>query len=245
VLGTLAVLAADPGVLSAEHPVGELRLNSTGGELLSGESARVFAEIMPLDQPIEWSVWVPESYDPERPAGALVYVSPSDSGRIPREWRPVMERRNLIWIGANASGNGIAASLRVGYAILAPTGLESGFRVDAERLYVAGFSGGGRVSSRAAREYPHLFKGAVHICGVSLWRGEKPPLLEEMRNNRYVFLSGSKDSNLRETQRAFSAYEKLGLPHIELMVIPGMGHRNPGGPDLDRAIEFLDSPAGR
>jgi hypothetical protein len=56
----------------------------------------------------------------------------------------------------------------------------------------------------------------------------------------YVFLTGSEDFNLRDTKKVFRRYEKAGVPHIKLMVIPHMGHRNPTADDLGKAIAWLD-----
>ena len=52
-----------------------------------------------------FEVFVPESYDGERPFGLLVWVSPMPSGRLPQMWEKAIEQHNLIWIGANQSGN--------------------------------------------------------------------------------------------------------------------------------------------
>ena len=55
--------------------MGEFRRAATVDELLSEESARIFAGILPADQPVEWEVYVPPSYAADRPAG------PSSSSR--------------------------------------------------------------------------------------------------------------------------------------------------------------------
>lgn len=36
---------------------------------------------------------------------------------------------------------------------------------DDQQIFVAGFSGGGRVASKLASQYPEVFAGALYICG--------------------------------------------------------------------------------
>lgn len=239
-LALLGWLAAAPTLAAQQARTGQFDLSSTVEQLLEGASLASFSRWMPADMPIEWSVYVPKGYDAERPPGLLVYISPGDSGRMPREWLPIMERRNLIWIGAHDSGNAAHTRLRVAYAILAPEAIRTSHLIDEARVYLSGFSGGGRVASMIAGEYAHIFKGAIYNCGANRWQGDRPSRLEEMKANRYVFVTGSRDFNLRDTRHVYRAYEEAGIGGIQLMVVPGMAHRNPGRAKFEEAIEFLD-----
>ena len=241
IVSLLTSFLCGPALFAATERVGQFELDSTLAELLDEPALENFTRLIPADTPIEWSVYVPKSYDPGKPAGLLVYISPGDSGRIPSEWKAIMERRNLIWIGAHRSGNRTHTTLRIAYAILAPVAIEKSYGIDAERVYLSGFSGGGRVSSMIAGDYAHIFKGAVYNCGANLWNGEKPGRFEEMKANHYVFLTGSWDFNRRDTEHVYKAYDQAGIPNIKLMVIPRMAHQNPAARSYDKAIEFLDS----
>ena len=236
----LTLLGGAAGSAAVEE-VGQFDMESTVEGLLDGKSLEQFSQLIPADTPIEWSVYVPKGYDPERPPGLLVYISPGDSGRIPRQWIPIMERRNLVWMGAHRSGNQTHTTLRIAYAILAPVAIERQYRIDAERVYLSGFSGGGRVASMIAADYAHIFKGAVYNCGANRWNGEQPRRFDEMKTNRYVFVTGSRDFNLSDTRDVYQAYTNAGIANTRLMVISRMGHENPDRARYDEAIEFLDS----
>jgi hypothetical protein len=116
---------------------------------------------MPPDEAIEWQVYVPETYDPEHPAGILTYISPTQKGSIPPQWKTLLDEQNLIWIGANNSGNKVRVQRRMAYALTAPAVINKSYQIDDARVYLAGFSGGGRVASMVAAEYPEIFKGAI------------------------------------------------------------------------------------
>ena len=100
--------------------LGEFSATATLLELVGAESASRFEGVLEPEDAIEWEIYVPESYDPEEPAGLVVYISPMDTGRIPGAWKDVMAASNLIWIGANRSGNEKRVARRVTYAMVAP-----------------------------------------------------------------------------------------------------------------------------
>ncbi len=221
--------------------IGEFNIGSTAAELLDKTSAQSFAQFLPVDKPIEWSVYVPKNYDSEVAAGILVFISADNSGKIPNDWKKIMDKHNLIWIGANRSGNKIVTSLRVTYAILAPVTIDKNYNINSDRIYVSGFSGGGRVSSMVATEYAHLFKGAIFNSGANFWGEEKPARYDEIKKNHYVFIAGTKDFNLRDTKKVYYAYKREGIQNIKLMVIPSMSHEKPRKSKYEEAINFLDS----
>ena len=153
-----------------------------------------------------------------------------------------MDEHNLIWISANESGNRALVPRRVLLSILAISAAQQTYAVDAERVYISGFSGGGKVASMVATDYAETFKGGIFICGVEFWQGERPRYFDYIKSNHYVFLTGDHDQALEPTKRVFRAYRKAGIESTKLMVIRNMGHSTPKNHDLAKAIAFLDSP---
>jgi hypothetical protein len=88
--------------------------------------------------------------------GLVVFVSPSDRFALPPGWAAVLSREGLVLVSARASGNDqdmlerrVPLALNgYGYAI-------RHFPIDPERVYIAGFSGGGRTAQ---------------LVGVAAWR---------------------------------------------------------------------------
>jgi len=221
---------------------GEFQASFTVTELLGATSAQYYESIIPTDELIEWEIYVPESYKHERPAGVLVYISPTPKGSIPKQWKSLMDAHNLIWIGANRSGNRVPVPRRVVYALTALAAIDRNYKVDVERVYLTGFSGGGKAASVTSAQYPQIFKGAIFNCGARFWGSETPERLEQIVTNRYVFITGTYDHNLELTKKVFRAYQSAGVEHSKLMVIRNMTHSNPKSKYLEKAIEFLDAP---
>jgi len=220
---------------------GEFRLTSTLAEVVGEDSARNAEKIIAPDEAITWDIYVPENYQVGKPAGLMVYISPTSSGALPRGWKSVMDERNMIWIAAQDSGNRVQVSRRVVYAIIAPTLAGRHYTIDPERIYLSGLSGGGKMASMVATEHPQLFKGAIYNCGVDFWDEHPPGRFELIKKNHYVFVTGTLDQAREPTKKVYRQYRKAGVENSKLMVIQGMTHRNPGRYDFDEALHYLDS----
>jgi predicted esterase len=151
-----------------------------------------------------------------------------------------MDQQNLIYIAANDSGNRKPVNRRMVLAIMAIRALAQGHSFGNERIIIAGFSGGGRVASKLASQYPEVFTGTLYICGVDYWKKDQTPKVERLLQNRFVFLTGSRDFNLDETKRIYRRYIKAGAQQSKLMVIPGMSHEHPDATALTEALKFLN-----
>lgn len=219
---------------------GSFALGATPEDILGSERAELFTSVMPVDETINWEVVVPDSYTSERPAGLLVYVSPSDSGKLPRGWRKLLSEHNLIWVAANVSGNRVAVSRRMAYAVFAPAVIGDRYAVDEARVFLAGFSGGARVSGLLAAQYPTLFRGAIYIGGAERWDAQTPATnLERMRDNRFVFLVGSEDANRAVARSVQTDYETEGFTASKMIVVRRIGHVLPEARYVHSALEFL------
>jgi len=196
----------------------------------------------------DFQVYVPQDYSAEYPAGVIVYVSPIESGEVPNAWMSTFDRRNLIWVSVNGSGNSISQQRRISEATGSLAFIAEVYELDKERIYISGMSGGSQIAAIVAARYPDLFNGGLLFCGVNPWSErdadpwiENPPeKLEVMKKNRYVFISGTEDFKLAATARVYRKYKKTGIEDSKLIVIDGMGHELPDAETLDRALQFLD-----
>jgi predicted esterase len=225
---------------------GTFSIEATPREIVGPERAENFASVVSLDEPVTWQLTVPESYETENPPGVLVYISPSNSGKIPRGWQELPEAHNLIWIAADHSGNRINVAHRMTYSIFAILLIGDRYAIDSSRIYLSGFSGGARVAGLVAAAYPQVFRGDIYIGGAETWEGElAADKLEAMKRNRYVFLAGSDDFNRRMVRKVAAAYKVAGIKHVEQMTIAHMGHELPSGSTMSDALNFLDGNSPR
>jgi hypothetical protein len=202
---------------------------------------------------------VPKTHRPDQRWGVLVWISPSDSARIPPEWESVLERRRLLFVGAIKAGNSRNILERIQLAVLASVGMRERFQVDERRVYVSGFSGGGRVASMLGVAYADMFTGAASFMGVNFYTdlpsadGKKlyPPqfipddeVLEiAKRRSRFALISSERDFNKPDTRIVWEqGFMKEGFPAAAYLEVPGIGHSMPSAEWLDKALHFLDAP---
>lgn len=219
-----------------------LQIQTTLGELLGEEQAARYKKIIKPDKPLSWEVYLPGSTSNEKP-GVLVYISPVSSGSIHPQWRRVMDEQNMIYISPNDSGNRVRTNIRMVKATMAVKALGEQFAFDTGNINVSGFSGGGRVASRIATQYPVTFSGAIYMCGVDPWETKHTPDVAQVLQNSFVFLTGSKDFNRYETRKVHKRYTEAGAQRTKLIVVPGMAHVLPGAETLSEALVFLTSKA--
>ncbi len=208
-----------------------------------------------------FEVCVPESYHGDVGWGLFVYVSPGASGSVPPAWRGVLEKHKLIWVAPNRAGNERAVWCRVGLAINAAVNMRKRYKVDEDRVYIGGVSGGGRIASMAGVCYPDLFCGAYPMIGCNFYRTlpsveqagrvfrqtfTLPPahLMEwAKKRSRLVLLTGQSDPNREQTKVNSEAFKKDGFQHVRYIEVPGMGHQAPDAEWFEKGIEALELPA--
>ncbi len=208
-------------------------------DILDNDTFEVMSDVLDDGQEVVWRLYVPESYDPKKPAGLFVYISPTRQGFMPRGWRTVFDESNLIWASADDSGNDVAPVLRMFYALAATNIVADEYQIDTDRIYLGGFSGGGKMASMVSVHFADLFRGGMFIGGANYWKSE-PELIDHVRNNRYVFVAGAHDFNLDLTKRTHGRFRRAGVESTKLEVVRNMGHDTPPVGIFRETINFLD-----
>lgn len=232
-------LQAEPQ-LPSDFPYGDFEVSWKVADIAEHFDVEGSLDLLKPDEVITWRMFVPESYDPSRPAGLMVYISPTPSGGISSAWRPVIEEANVIWIGANSAGNRRPTIQRILLAALAPHIASEKHEIDPDRIYLSGFSGGGKAAGIASVHLADTFKGAIFICGAELWEDVQPEHFAAAAANRYVFLTGSRDFNRTLTKTVYREFKRGGVANSSLMVIRGMAHDLPDAERFREALRYLD-----
>lgn len=240
-LAPLCAGAAEDSDTELSARTGSYSEEMTLGDLFGDQFSRRLAEIMPLDTSVSFEVHVPPAYDPSQPPALLAYISPVRTGVPPEAWVEKIDKLNLIWVSVNKSGNSRSTRRRIIETLACVEFVRQRYVTDPTRSYVAGLSGGGRAASIVARTYPDIFNGAIYIVGVDPLGEIAPDKLEKMKDNRFVFLTGSSDVNRKETELVYRRYKKVGLERSKLIVVSGMGHRMPDARWFEESVSFLDS----
>lgn len=206
-----------------------------------------------------FEVFVPPGYTEDRPHALLVWVSPTPFGGTEREeFQKVLSDHDVTWIGANNSGNARSRWDRTALALDAAAAMLDLYNIDPERVWVGGYSGGGRVSGGLVMLYPEIFRGGLFVMGCDFHRqlpvsdhpgavwpaAFREPSTKALRTlrreRRFVILTGTRDFNVSKSRSVHQAYLDQDFRHVRLLVVPGMSHYDPVPAEWwERAFAFL------
>jgi poly(3-hydroxybutyrate) depolymerase len=238
---------------------------STSGEVARRFSAGVLSSAYTLAKE-RFQVIVPETYTNDLTWGLLVWISPGHEPNIPNDWPDIFAKHKLLFVSPLNAGNDrhpgnqqAGAVERFRLALDASYNMRLRYRISPKRIYVSGFSGGGRVASMLGVAFSDVFTGTIPICGVNFymtlpaggdqeWKADyktqTPYLTKAKTTGRFVLIIGDNDINRVQTSASYqSGFKQYGFAYVEYVQVPGMGHAIPSGQYLDRALDFLD--AGR
>lgn len=122
---------------------------------------------------------VPKDYDGTEAYGLLVFIHPNNTIDTKRFYgqaiKELLAKRKMIWVSYDKAGNDVLPNVRLGLALDAAHNVAKRYRIDEDRVYVSGLSGGGRMTCMAGIYYPQVFKGALPIVGTLYFRDVKLP----------------------------------------------------------------------
>jgi predicted esterase len=208
-----------------------------------------------LDPPAEWlrgyestkqryELFVPPT--PKRKNDGLPFVLFISAGDGPAGWgqlESVCKQQGILFASPYDAGNNTPMQRRVRIVLDVLDDVRRNHRVDPDRTYIAGFSGGGRVACAVAFALPELFGGAMPVCAGGELREESWLRHRAIERLSLAFLTGTNDFNRGEVER-FRApmFSDMGI-RSKVTVVPNLGHGIPDAKTFAAAIEWLDAGA--
>ncbi len=128
--------ASTDTVASADTTIGAPKAGS-----FSGLSTR-------QDPANTYTLYLPNSYDPEKLYPVVVFFDAHGNGRLPMEkYKALADKWNFIFAGSNSSRNGMPSNetMRIGNTLI--DDLQQTLPVDPKKILLCGFSGGARVAA--------------------------------------------------------------------------------------------------
>jgi predicted esterase len=199
---TTRVTFSDYGPLSASSEIMRRLLSPLTAAQVQRALTRSGEQLRPqsIDLAAERFVVHVPAHAPGQGYGLLAFIAPWDEAWLPQGWAPVLEHYGVIFVSAARSGNDTdALGRREPLALLAVWNVMQHYRVDPQRVYIGGFSGGSRIALRLALAYPDLFRGALLNAGsdpIGAGPPSPPPreLLERFQEGtRVVYVTGESD----------------------------------------------------
>lgn len=217
--------------------------------ILASKGSRMAEQPLDLSQE-RFVVYVPSSAPPPRGYMLIVFVPPWNAAKLPDDWIPVLDQDGVVFVSAGHSGNDTTAlGRREPLALLAEQNVVKRYRIDPERIYVAGFSGGSRVAMRLALGYPDIFRGAILNSGGDPIGNATTPLpakdlmLRFQSASRLVYVTGERDTFVINAAAASTRSMRAWCQfNVENRVMSSAGHEAINAASLARALEALAQP---
>lgn len=241
---SFSVLAISAFAQESNNPVktGDMKFETTSAEILGTEMASDFSELLKVDEKIKWSMHVPDNIDPASPPGIVVHMTQGKMAKLPFGWMTALKEKNLIWISLNKTGN-LKQNKEMLLTVLATPFVQEKYKIDRSRIYIVASANSCYPASAAMEVYPDIFKGIIYsTCEPINWKSDTPQTIEQMKKNRYLFVSSNEKDIKLAMRRAYRKYTNSGLTKAEYMNIPKLVY----GRQLDRrkftqSIEILDN----
>jgi len=200
---------------------------------------------------------IPLNYTGKEPFGLVVFINAADKMAVIPEWKPVLARRKLLYIAPQNVGNSHDIHRRAGLAVVGIYKMMELYKIDPQRVYVTGLSGGARMACLAAFHHPTLISGVFPMCGaefpapvprVNATQNDpygvtpgKAELVEKAKANvRFALVTGPRDfrhGNILDIYNGGYAKEKY---QARLFDVPNLGHENAGAAVIDVVLQWLD-----
>lgn len=192
-----------------------------------------------------YHLWVPLTYRHAQPHPLILCIS---GKAVPDEylaWGTLCRTYGVLFAVAYDGGDEVHPAKRMRLSLDVLDDLRRRMAIDADRIYVAGFSEGARTASELAYAYPEAVGGVVAIGGASGLRGE-PWMRDRVKERLSVALvTGELDPAKREM-------ETLRHPPLrdqgftaKLWTVPRVGHALPPQPVLEDVYAWLETGVGK
>lgn len=194
----------------------------------------------------QFTVYVPPA-QPQNGYALLVFVLPWNKPTLPPYWMGELDKHGMIFVTAAKSGNEESIlDRREPLALLAAHNILQRYRVDPERVYIGGLSGGSRTAMRLALAYPDLFRGALLNAGsdpIGTAQIRLPPadLMHKFQESSHlVYITGANDTeHIDADMRSRDSMQHWCVFDMKTVAVPWIGHEILGATAFNRGLDAL------
>ncbi len=191
-----------------------------------------------------YDFYVPKTCDVQQMNGLILFVSPSPRAMAVERWQVVCDELGLILAAPHGSGNQINKPARTKIVLDVLDDVRRKYRIDPDRTYISGFSGGGRQACGIAFSLPEYFGGLIPIGSAGELRLQETWLRKRVADRISVaFVIGADDFNYCEVTSYRAPLLAASGVRTTTLVIDGMDHDIPGSDKLLEAVKWLEEKA--
>lgn len=173
----------------------------------------------------------------------VLFISAGDQPAGWGQFQSVCQQKGIAFASPFNAGNNTPMPRRIRIVFDVLDDLRRRHRIDADRTYIAGFSGGGRVACGIAFALPELFGGVIPVCASGDLRDELWLRHRVIDRLSIAMITGTGDFNLGEIARFRGPMlTDIGV-RTKVTVVEKLGHGIPDAKSFSEVIEWLDAGA--
>lgn len=214
------------------------------GVFVSAEHA-----VRPPDYEPVMATYCPSDYDGMEKLGVYIHISPGDDAAVlSADYQEILGKHRLVYASPKGAGNDKADMRRCALALDALAQLRKDYKIDENRIYIGGTSGGGAESTFATFLYPQDFRASLNsVRSFSLTSSGCLPFADQSdirkasKNQQpFAFISGPDDFNYKHMPRTEQSFRDHHFV-VRFFDIPGMGHENVSPETLNLVLEWVEA----
>lgn len=208
----------------------------------------------PADVPADWlpadydskaqryELFVPPEYKSKSKTRypLLLFISPSEGPIGWEQFQDVARKQKVIFASPFAAGNDCPTAKRVRIVLDVFDDIRRNYRVDPERTYIGGYSGGGRIACAVAFALPEYFGGAMPVCAAGDLRNESWLQHRVIDRLSVALVTGDDDFNRGEVERFRGPYLAAVGVRAKVWLVAGLGHSIPSADTLGDVFKWLE-----
>lgn len=164
-----------------------------------------------VDSSVNYSFYLPKSYNGKNKLPVVFFLDPHGNGTLPIEkYKDLADKFGYVFIGSNNIKNNVPGNYTSAVFQVLLKEARARFSVDEKRFFVAGFSGGAKLATLFAQQFPEII--GVIATGASL-----PLVSDQEPTYYYVGIVGNKDFNYLESNQTFSVFDQKGYDYTSIV----------------------------
>lgn len=182
---------------------------------------------------------------PSRALPLILFISP---GNAPLEWKHFTascQRHGIMFAGLRKAGNGQNPAVRIRAALDVLGDVHRRYRVDPDRTYVAGFSGGAIIATQLAFALPECFGGVLCIGQRVMLPRSDVSLDRSSERISVAALCGGNEVVGPEVEHLDQPICRVLGFRCRVFVSRGAGHRMPKPGVISAAYQWLERGTGK
>ena len=193
----------------------------------------------------EYDLAVPAKLKADQPVGLVLFINAGAGPAGLGSFESVCNEKGLLFASPYNAGNNVDQKKRVRLVLDVLDDVRRRYKIDPDRTYIGGFSGGARIACGIGYALPEYFGGTIPVCAVNDVRDETWLRHRVKDRLSLALITGESDFNRAEVERLWGPIFRDSGIRTRVFLSPKMGHAIPPAKEMTAVVAWLDEDVKR